>query len=123
MNGTIITSAVLQAAYGVLLGWPLSMTRLDRNLAAPMTQKRLLQCHLDNLFMAALKFGVSVAIPNIPRSLGLALIIGSWVNPQLFLLSVAVKEDKKIMALFSIPSFIAVTYAWCGLAWEWVHRV
>jgi hypothetical protein len=122
MNDSIITSAVLQAAFGVCLAWPLSLTRLDRNLASPMTQKRLLQAHLDNLFMAALKFGVAVAIPNLPRPVALALIIGGWTNPMLFLLAIAAKENKKIMAAFSVPSFVIVTYSWFGIAWYWLNR-
>lgn len=122
MNKAIITSALAQAAFGVALGWPLSLTRLETKLLSAMGQKRLLQCHLDNLFMAALKLGVAVAVPDIPRPIGLALLIGSWVNPQLFLLQMFGAEDKKKLSVIAVPSFIAVTYAWFGLARHWMKN-
>jgi hypothetical protein len=121
MNSAIVTSAVLQAGLGVAMGWPLALTRLDPKLTSPSNAKKLLQSHLDNLFMAALSFGVAATIPNIPRYVGLPLIIGSWMNPQLFLLQAAVKEDKKIVAWFAVPSFVTTTFAWFALAHYWLN--
>jgi hypothetical protein len=75
----------------------------------------VLQCHLDNLFMGALQLGVAAVHPGVPAGAAWCLVVGSWVNPQLFLwqaLDPAVDLGSGWRLAIALGSFTAATTGW-----------
>lgn len=121
MSEIFLVSALVQAAWGTLLGWPLvSLTGGQSSWGPFKNPRRLLQAHLDNLFMAALQLGVAASALEAPSWVVWFLVAGSWINPQLFLLQamrpeLTLKQASSRWA--SAPSFLALTIAYFALAW------
>ncbi|MHA7652841.1 hypothetical protein ACX9NE_25005 [Mycobacterium sp. ML4] len=110
----LLASALLQAGFGVVVGWPLAVLRAGWIPASPETQKRVLQCHLDNLFMAALQFGLAATV-SVPIWVAALIVIGSWTNAQLFLIPVfspRLSVGSPWIAVPSLLSFITITAGW-----------
>ncbi|MCP9274974.1 hypothetical protein [Mycolicibacterium arenosum] len=114
----LVVSAVLQAARGALLGWPIALTQANVIRASANARRRLLQCHLDNLFMAALQFGVAAATEP-PSWVAWCIAVGGWTNAQLFVIPLirpALDPASRVIAAVAIPSFLLTTVGWVGLA-------
>jgi hypothetical protein len=112
----VAASGMVQATFGVLLGWVMAGFSSGRTELGPFrNRKRVLQCHLDNLFMGALQLGVAAVHPGLPDGAALFLIAGSWVNPQLFLWQAI---DPKVdlgagwRVAIVLSSFVAATTGW-----------
>lgn len=109
-------SGMVQATFGVLLGWAMAGFADGRATLGPLrSRKRVLQCHLDNLFMGALQLGVAAVHPAIPEGAAWCLVVGSWVNPQLFLwqaLDPQVDLGKGWRLAIALGSFTAATTGW-----------
>jgi hypothetical protein len=109
-------SGMIQATFGVLLGWVMAGFATGRAELGPFrSRKRVLQCHLDNLFMGALQLGVAAVHPAIPEGAAWCLVAGSWVNPQLFLwqaLDPAVDLGRGWRSAVALGSFTAATAGW-----------
>ena len=112
----VATSGMVQATFGVLLGWAMAGFADGRTTLGPLrSRKRVLQCHLDNLFMGALQLGVAAVHPALPTGAAWCLVIGSWVNPQLFLwqaLDPQVDLGTSWRLLIALGSFTAATTGW-----------
>jgi hypothetical protein len=113
-------SGMLQATFGVLLGWVMASFAGGRATVGPFrSQKRVLQCHLDNLFMGALQLGVAAVHPGVPRAAACLLVAGSWVNPQLFMMqAIDPKADfgRGWRLVLALASFTAATSGWVWTA-------
>jgi hypothetical protein len=118
MNGEhlVATSGMVQATFGVLLGWVMAGFASGRTELGPFrSRKRVLQCHLDNLFMGALQLGVAAVHPAVPEGAAWCLVVGSWMNPQLFLWQAfdpAVDLGKGWRLAITLGSFTAATTGW-----------
>jgi hypothetical protein len=112
----VATSGMVQATYGVLLGWVMAGFADGRTTLGPFrSRKRVLQCHLDNLFMGALQLGVAAVHPGVPDGAAVCLVVGSWVNPQLFLWQAfepTVDFGKGWRLALALSSFTAATTGW-----------
>lgn len=112
----VAASGMVQATYGVLLGWVMAGFADGRTALGPFrSRKRVLQCHLDNLFMGALQLGVAAVHPGVPHGAALCLVVGSWVNPQLFLWQAfdpTVDLGKGWRVVIVLGSFTAATVGW-----------
>lgn len=93
MSEMILVAALVRAAWGTLLGWPLVSLSGGQSSWGPLRNpRRLLQAHLNNLFMAALQLGVAAGALEAPAWVVWLLVAGSWINPQLFLLQAVCPE-------------------------------
>ncbi|MBM4245696.1 MAG: hypothetical protein FJ148_18135 [Deltaproteobacteria bacterium] len=112
----VAASGMVQATFGVLLGWVMAGFSSGRTELGPFrSRKRVLQCHLDNLFMGALQLGGAAVHPGLPAGAALSLVAGSWLNPQLFLwqaLDPAVDLGSGWRLPIVLASFTATTVGW-----------
>ena len=126
MQDTLITSALFEITLAVLLGWPLTMFLLGRDRVGPIhSAKRLLQAHLDYVFMALLQFAIAAVHPAIPTAAGVLLIIGSWMNPTLFIIAGSLPEgalQKPALMALTFGSFLTLTVAYPWLLVAWLMR-
>ncbi len=123
MKDAIITSALVEISFTTLLGWPLNKFRSGAARVGPFhSMKRLLQAHLDYIFMAALQFGIAAVHTAIPKAAAVLLIAGSWANPTLFLLGAILSPEeqrKPHSIVLAYVSFLSLTiaYPWLLIAW------
>ena len=123
MQETLITSGLAQVTFAVLLGWPLAglYAGMER-VGLLVNMKRVLQAHLDNIFMGMLQMVIASVFPGLPVVAGWLLLVGSWCNPQLFLYqATAGKRSHELpgarpLALASF-SVLTVAYLWTLTAW------
>lgn len=110
----LVRIGLIELAFGAVLGWavlvsvaqPATLGRLG--VASP---RRILQAHLDFIIMGLILVAVGLAAPGIPGWLAVALAIGTWVNPALFL-PLAFHEKSAGTAVFKLVSglsFVAVS--------------
>ena len=126
MSEVLITSGLIQVTLAVLIGWPLAMLYSGMEKVGPLRHaKRLLQYHLDNVFMGILQMVIATVFPAIPVGAAILLLIGSWTNPFPFLLMAMSRKpvaDQTGMRRFSILSFLIITPAYLWLLAAWLTR-
>ena len=126
MTDLLITSGLAQVTFAVLLGWPLAMLHDGAKTVGPFRNtKRLLQCHLDNIFMGILQMVIAAVYPDPPMIAVWLLLVGSWSNPQLFLyLAISRKPMAALpgMKIWAFASFAIMTIAYVWLLLAWVMR-
>lgn len=85
---TLAKIGLCELALGAMLGWVVAVGvdnrqwLVDRGIRSP---RRLLQCHLDLVIMGLILIAVGVALDPLPVAVAIPLVIGTWVNPLLFL--------------------------------------
>ena len=126
MNDILITSGFIQMILAVGLGWVMTGFYKGTGRSGPFrSAKRVLQGHIDNILMALLQFGIAAVHPEVPVGAGVLLLIGSWVNPQLFLI-IATYEDEaaaaKKLRHLTTTSFMTLTIAYPWLLISWLMR-
>jgi hypothetical protein len=117
----LLGAGVLQLASAALLGWLIALDRADPQRTKALgikVPRRLMQIHIDQVMMGVILLGIASAFPDIPDVIGIALLIGTTVNPLLFLpLAFAPKLDQALgYRVFSVGSFMAATFGFVGLA-------
>jgi hypothetical protein len=126
MKELLTTSALAELTLAVLLGWPLNMFRSGRLTVGPFrNMRRLLQAHLDYIFMAFAQMGVATVHPAIPLGAGWLLVVGSWTNPTMFLLGgilSAEQQQKPGSIALTMASFALLTVAYPWLLYAWLTR-
>jgi len=126
MKEILITSALAELTFAVVLGWPLNLFRAGRAKVGPFhSMKRLLQAHLDYIFMAMLQLAVAAVHPAIPPIAGWLLAVGSWTNPTLFLLGGILPPERErdgSSIAITIVSFALLTVAYPWLLYAWLTR-
>jgi hypothetical protein len=125
MKEILITSALAELTFAVLLGWPLNMFRSGARSAGPFrNMKRLLQAHLDYVFMSFAQMGIASVHPAIPPIAGWLLVVGSWTNPTLFLLGSMLPDQQRSAssAVLTTASFAVLTVAYPWLLYAWLTR-
>ncbi len=78
---------LVELALGALLGWAVAATVITPALverAGVRRPRRVLQAHLDYVIMGIILIAVGLALPGLPTWLVVALVVGTWVNPTLF---------------------------------------
>ena len=126
MTDILITSGLIQLTFGVWLGWPLVGFLTGARKVGPFRHmRRVLQGHLDNIFMGFIQLAIAAVHPAIAVGAGVLLIAGSWLNPQFFLLQ-AMRESSsglpKAANSLAFLSFAALTIAYPWLVIDWLTR-
>lgn len=125
MRDAFVTSGLLQLTVAVWLGWPLVAFVTGAERVGPLRDmRRTLQCHLDNIFMGVIQLAIAAVHPAIPAVAGWLLIAGSWINPQLFLVSAISKRSLELrwVRAVSALSFLALSVAYPWLVVAWLRR-
>ena len=126
MHDILITSALAEVSLAVLLGWPLAGFLLGRSRVGPFrSMKRLLQGHLDYVFMALLQLAVAATFAEPPAPAAVLLIIGSWVNPSLFIAAAILPQEvlmRRVPLALTFCSFGTLTIAYPWLLVSWLTR-
>ena len=117
----MLGAGTLQLASAALLGWLIALDRADPARLKALgikVPRRLLQLHLDQVMMGVILLAIATAFPDVPGWIAVALLIGTTVNPLLFLpLAFAPKLDEGLpYRVVSVSSFIAATIGFVGLA-------
>jgi len=123
MKSRLITSGFIQICVAVLQGWVITAMYGGMKRFGPLkNSKRVLQCHIDNIMMSLLQFAIAAVHPAIPTVAGWLIVIGSWLNAQLFLIhAVSEKGYVKSRALSVLTFFsfstLTIAYPWLLIAW------
>lgn len=121
-NDVLLLSGLVQITFAVLLGWPVLAFRSGWTSVGPFENAhRLLQAHIDNIMMAMLQIAIAASVSGIGWLPAALLIIGSWINPQLFLLAATVKGGRRESVTTTKPlayfSFSTLTLAYPLILW------
>jgi hydroxylaminobenzene mutase len=110
----VVQIGLIELALGGLLGWAM-VAQLERpdlvkriGIKAP---RRILQVHLDYVLMGLILIGVGLAVPDLPDEFAVLLVVGTAVNPFLFVppaFAPKVTERLPYRAV-SVASFVCVT--------------
>ncbi|MDO8423194.1 MAG: hypothetical protein Q7S99_13640 [Parvibaculum sp.] len=124
MKSLLITSGLIQITFAVFQGWLIAAMYggVIKRFGPIVNAKRVLQCHIDNILMSLLQFAIAAVHPAIPEGAGWLIIIGSWVNAQLFLVhatSTGGYVQNRAVSLVTLASFMTLTigYPWLLIAW------
>lgn len=124
MHDLLLGAGALQLASAALLGWLIALDRADpervRRLGI-VRPRRLMQLHLDQVMMGVILLSIAAAFPAVPGWIVVPLLIGTTVNPLLFLplaFRPALDEHLGYRAI-TVLSFLAATIGFVGLA-VWV---
>lgn len=80
------TSGFAQLLLAVLLGWPIFLHRTSPRLQALFESRaRLLQTHIDDIFMGLLQVLLAGHVAQGGPILTGLFVFGSWMNAQIFL--------------------------------------
>jgi len=123
MKSILITSGFIQITVAVMQGWIITAMYGGMKRFGPLkNSKRVLQCHIDNIMMSLLQFAIAAVHPAIPTGAGWLIVIGSWVNAQLFLVH-AISEQgyvkNRALSIVTLLSFstLTIAYPWLLIAW------
>ncbi len=124
MAQVLLGAGALQLASAALLGWLIALDRADPERTKRLgikVPRRLMQLHLDQVMMGLILLAVATAFPDVPGWIAIPLLIGTTVNPLLFLpLAFWPKLDERLgYRVITVLSFLAATVAFVGLA-VWV---
>ncbi|WP_028477312.1 hypothetical protein [Nocardia sp. CNY236] len=111
---TLVRIGLLELAFGALMGWPVAA-----GVAAPQllqrlgvrSPRRLLQTHLDFVIMGVILIAVGLAVPDLPTWIAATIVVGTLLNPLLFL-PLAFREqwaDTVVYRSVSVGSFLATS--------------
>ena len=123
MQEILITSGLTQVTFAVLLGWPLTGLHAGMKRVGPLVNaRRVLQAHLDNIFMGILQMIIATVFPELPVIAGWMLLAASWSNPQLFLYQATTKGQGRSLPGITVMAFVSfsimtVAYLWLLTAW------
>ncbi len=110
----VVQIGLVELAVGALLGWAM-VIRSERpewlKRAGVVAPHRILQVHLDYVFMGLILIGVGTVVPDLPKALAIALVFGTLVNPFLFvpLMFDPATEKRGWYRALSVTSFIALS--------------
>ena len=124
----VVTSGVVELAAGALSGWVFAAVRYDSDGASKLRIKspgRIRQWHLDLVALGTATVAVGLAVPNAPRAIQRALIVGSWTNAMMFLPLAYWPEalQNPTFRKLGIASFTATSVGFTGMAITVLRRV
>ena len=110
----VVHIGLIELAIGGLLGWAM-VAQLERpdwvkriGVKAP---HRIRQVHLDYVLMGLILIAVGLAVPDLPELFAVLLVIGTAVNPFLFVPPAfdPPVSERLTYRLVSVASFVCVT--------------
>jgi cell division protein FtsW (lipid II flippase) len=108
-------------AFGALSGWVVVLRTEYPDVVRRIgvkSPRRLLQAHIDYIIMGVILIAVGTALPDLATWNRVALIVGTIVNPTLFL-PLAFREDWSKVALYrvvTVASFATMSVGTVGAA-------
>lgn len=126
----LIYAGTILLCFSLLLAWLLSS--LKGMPGGPLakifkSEKALLQCHIDYVFMAILLFIFALTKVDYPLWLVYVTIAGATTNPLLFLVMAIHPEVRKTptspFGMASVVSFVLITTGMAGSAILWAQGV
>ena len=117
----LVVSGLTEVALGALTGWPMALAVSrpdDLQKIGIRSAARLRQWHLDLIMLGALTAGASRVVPDPPRSVGVPLAVGAWVNANAFGVLAFRPELKEHPAYKAgvAASFVSTSWGFTGLA-------
>lgn len=111
-------SGLIQLTFGVLLGWPLALFHTGLTKVGPfVSMKRVLQSHIDNMLMGIIQLVLSMFAPADAAIAGLLIMIGAWVNPQIFLAQACLPGPKQLGKPVRVISTLSFIVTSVGFVW------
>lgn len=115
----IETSGFAQLLLAVLLGWPIFLHRGSPRLQGLFKRRdRLLQSHIDDIFMGLLQIVLAAHVARGGSLLAGLFLFGSWMNAQIFMF-LSLTDDacaqRNWFRLVTIVSFGSLTLAYFWL--------
>lgn len=112
----LIQVGLIQLAIAAMLGWAM-VIRSEKpewlKRIGVVQPHRILQVHLDYVFMGLISIAVGVVLPDIPDAAAYLLAFGTFINPLLFVpLAFSKTVEKKLWyRSLSVISFLAMSVA------------
>lgn len=111
-------SGLIQLTFGVLLGWPLALFHTGLSKVGPfLSMKRVLQSHIDNMMMGIIQLAISLVAPSDAIVPVVLILIGAWVNPQIFLLQACLPGPKQLSTPIRAISSVSFVITSVGFVW------
>jgi hypothetical protein len=113
---TLVRSGLVELALGALFGWAI-VARLERpellTRLGIKSPRRLMQAHLDYVMMGLIAIAVGLALPDLAGWAKALLLVGTWVNPSLFLPLAFSDDVQRNLAyrVVTVTSFLAMSTA------------
>jgi hypothetical protein len=110
----VVHIGLVELALGGLLGWAMVIREEKPEWIARIgivAPQRIRQVHLDYVMMGLILIGVGVAVPDLPGPIAAALVVGTAVNPFLFVpLAFDPDVEKRLWyRLLAVVSFLGVS--------------
>ena len=108
---------LVELALGAVLGWAVAATMMTPALverAGVRKPRRILQAHLDYVIMGIILIAVGLAVPGLPAWLVVVIVVGTWVNPTLFV-PLAFSPRAATRRWFQVASLVSFTATSGGL--------
>lgn len=86
-NDTMVVAGLAEIALGAATGWPFALAIAHPDCARRLGLRsvaRLRQWHLDLVALGGLTVLAATAVPDVPRRIGLPLVLGAWTNANAF---------------------------------------
>lgn len=118
----LIQVGLIELAIAALLGWAM-VIRSEKpewlKRIGVVQPHRILQVHLDYVFMGLICIAVGLVLPDIPKAAAWLLVFGTAINPFLFVpLAFSKTVDQKLwFRSISVVSFLAmsVSLIWAAI--------
>lgn len=108
-------------AFGAVSGWVVVLRTEYPDLLRRVgvkSPRRLLQAHIDYIIMGVILIAVGTALPDLATWNRIALVVGTFVNPTLFL-PLAFREDWSkavVYRVVTVASFATMSVGTVGAA-------
>lgn len=124
MNDVLLAAGILQLASAALVGWLIALDRAAPERVRSLgirVPRRLMQLHLDQVLMGLILLAIPTALGPIPEWCAWPLLVGTILNPLLFLpLAFAPRLDQHLgYRVITVGSFLAATVGFVGVAIWW----
>ncbi|MGW0158544.1 hypothetical protein ACWDUN_04400 [Mycobacterium sp. NPDC003323] len=113
----LVKVGLFELAFGALLGWAVAANLIAPDLIKRLgivSPRRIMQAHLDYIMMGVILIAVGLALPELATWIVVLVIIGTLLNPTLFL-PMAFSENASKTRLFTVVSLLSFVATSVGL--------
>ena len=117
----VVTSGVVELGAAALSGWVYSLAKYQPDQARALGIKspaRIRQWHLDLAALGTATVALGLAVPDAPKTVRRALVVGAWSNAMMFLPLAFRPEvlEHPTYRKAGIASFVATSVGFCGMS-------
>lgn len=118
----LISSGLWSLCAAILFAWVMVAAKAKVIALSPLTEKRILQTHIDFIFMGILQIVLAQLFKEtISGTVTCALILGSWLGPSLFILRIFMDINHPSYKAIALTGFSLATYSYFSLALQWKY--